>query len=231
MKIAVLGGSFNPIHIGHLALADSVCVDKGYDKVIFIPTFIAPHKNFSDIENVTTEDRLNMVRLACESDSRFLVDSCEIDRGGTSYTFDTICFLEQKYKDVLDEKIGLIMGDDLLPGFHLWHKAEEIAKKCTLILAKRPQGEKTDVKSMHENTAKGDYGKVAHATVDENGKVIFDVKSEPLFSNAVFLSNPELKLSSTDIRNRIACHKAFKYLVPDSVFKYIIESNIYENNK
>lgn len=228
MRLAVLGGSFNPIHIGHLALADEVCVELGYDRIAFVPTFIPPHKTFAD--TVSAVDRLEMVKRVCQQDDRFFAESCEIDRGGTSYTFDTIEYLEKKYAGQLDDKIGLIMGDDLLPGFHLWYRAEELSRKCNLILARRPQSV-VQQKTGHENHDKGMYGQVAHATVDENGKKLFEVSSDPLFAGSVSIKNPELVISSTDIRQRASSGRSFKYLVPVEVFKYIVERNIYGNNQ
>ena len=159
MKIAVLGGSFNPIHIGHLALADEVCSVLDYDRILFIPTCQAPHKESRDA--VRAEDRLEMVRLACEGDERFEAESCEIDRGGVSYTWDTVAFLEEKYAGVLEGKIGLILGDDLLPGFRLWKHAEELARKCRLILARRPM---TIEAGTHANKPHGEYAKAAFAS-------------------------------------------------------------------
>ena len=100
MKIAVLGGSFNPIHVGHLVLADEVCSTLGYDRVLFIPAFVPPHKEMTG--GFSARDRLEMTRLACEGDERFETESCEIDRGGVSYTYDTICYLEEKYSSELE---------------------------------------------------------------------------------------------------------------------------------
>ena len=207
MKIAVLGGTFNPIHVGHLVLADEVCSTLGYDKVLFIPAFVPPHKEM--VGGFSARDRLEMTRLACEGDERFEAESCEIDRGGVSYTYDTICFLEEKYSSELEGKIGLIMGSDLLPGFHLWHKAKELSEKCQLILALRPESE---VHSASSNKPKGDY-----ANLDSG----FDVSGERLFDGAVHVSNPLLDISSTEIRTRIADGRSIRYLVPSSVFKYI----------
>src|SRR5574344_681202 len=110
MKIAILGGTFNPIHIGHLALADDVCITFGYDRMLFIPAFCPPHKEMNDAES--GDDRFAMTELACNMDSRFKVDDCELKRGGVSYTYDTVCFLEKKYASDLEGKIGLVMGQD-----------------------------------------------------------------------------------------------------------------------
>lgn len=207
MKIAVLGGTFNPIHVGHLVLADEVCSVLGYDRVLFVPAFVPPHKEMNG--GFSAQDRLEMTRLACLDDDRFEAEACEIDRGGVSYTYDTICHLEEKYSSVLEGKIGLIMGSDLLSGFHLWHRAEELSEKCRLILALRPD---SDLHSSSSNKAKGDY-----ANLDSN----FDPSKEKLFRNAVHVSNPLLDISSTEIRTRIADGRSIRYLVPSSVFKYI----------
>lgn len=216
MKIAVLGGSFNPVHIGHLALADEVCVSLGYDKVLFIPTYNPPHKEMKDA--LPASVRLELVRCACKGDSRFSAEDCEIKRCGVSYTYDTICYLEEKYSGKLDSPIGLIMGDDLLAGFHLWHRAAELADKCTLILARR---EVLAEDKAYANVHSGEYANVSH------GEKVFDIESEPLFRNAVRLDNAVLPVSSTDIRTRIACGRGFRYLVPTSVFNYIRDGNLY----
>ncbi len=218
MKIAVLGGSFNPIHIGHLTLADEVCVSLGYDKVLFVPTFIPPHKKMSG--EVEASRRAQMVKLACSLDERFELETCEIDRGGVSYTFDTITHLEEKYKDVLTDRIGLIMGRDLFSGFHLWQHADLIAEKCTLILAERPY-QKED--SAFSNSAVGGY-----AEYEDSLKKSFDISSDSLFKNAVALENEPLTVSSTNIRMRVAKKMGFQYLVPPGVFKYIVSEKLYE---
>ena len=215
MKIAVLGGSFNPIHVGHLVLADEVCSTLGYDRVLFVPAFVPPHKEMNG--GFSAQDRLEMTRLACEGDERFEAESCEIDRGGVSYTYDTICYLEEKYSTELEGKIGLIMGNDLLPGFHLWHKAKELSEKCQLILALRPDG---DSHSGNSNKPKGDY-----ANLDSN----FDASREELFKGALHMDNPLLEISSTEIRTRIADGRSIRYLVPSLVFKYIM--NMMEDNR
>ncbi|MBQ0039005.1 MAG: nicotinate (nicotinamide) nucleotide adenylyltransferase [Treponema sp.] len=217
MKIAVLGGSFNPVHIGHLALADQVCTSLGYDKVLFVPAAAAPHKTMAC--QISAETRAHMVGLAIEDDPRFALELCEIERGGTSYTWDTICHLEEKYKDSLEGKIGLIIGRDQFATFHLWRNAKELSEKCTLILGERPiQNEDKDF----TNKATGSYGEYSGSDLEK-----FNIADEVLFKDAVFLDNEPLAVSSTGIRSRAAGGKAFRYLVPAKVFKYIIDGNIY----
>lgn len=214
MKIAVLGGSFNPIHIGHLALADEICVSLGYDKVLFVPVFSPPHKNMNGA--LPPEKRAKMVELACQDDPRFEIEPCEIQRGGISYTYDTVCFIEEKYKP---EKIGLVIGRDLFSTFHLWNNVSLLVEKCELILAERPF--QTEDKNF-KNKATGKYSQA-----DDCAEKEFRIEDEPLFKNAVFLKNEPLAVSSTSIRFRAANKMAFQYLVPSKVFKYIIDGNLY----
>ena len=141
MKLAVLGGSFNPPHIGHLALAEDVRITFGYDKILFIPVHVPPHKQLA--LGATDEDRLEMVVRSIKDNSFFDVDDCEIKRGGISYTIDTLRMLKNRYKDVLEGKIGFIIGDDLVAGFSTWHCAEQIPLEADLILACRNHADVT----------------------------------------------------------------------------------------
>ncbi len=216
MKIAVLGGSFSPIHIGHLALADEVCTALHYDKLLFIPAYRPPHKELSSA--VTAMQRLRMVQLACEDDERFVAEDCEVLRQGVSYTYDTVCLLEKKYGDVLEGKIGLVMGNDLLKGFHLWYRAKEISEKCDLILAKRPQ-QVDDIDFA--NKVSGEFRKLDS---EEN---FLEPQEKEYFAEALYIGNAELQLSSTDIRSRIGRGRCFKYLVPPKVYEYIAEEKLY----
>lgn len=213
MKIAMLGGSFNPIHIGHLILADSVCKNLGYDKILFVPTATPPHKELSC--DVATSDRFEMTRLAVLGDERFEAEGCEIERGGVSYTYDTICFLEQKYASVLTGKIGLVMGEDLIADYDKWYRAPELAQKADLILAVRPKD--SELKAEFQNSPTEKYGK----------KPMQGVNRENFPFPHKIVENPRIELSSSEIRQKIAEDGAWRYLVSERVFEYIIERNLY----
>ena len=133
MKIAMLGGSFNQPHIAHLILADSVCTELGYDKVLFVPVNKPSHKEMA--HSVSAQDRLAMVQALVAADERFECEACEIERGGFSYTYETVCYLQQKYADVLTGKIGVIMGNDLARDYGKWEHAQELSEAADLILA------------------------------------------------------------------------------------------------
>ena len=132
VKTAIFGGTFNPIHNGHLHLAACVCAELGYRRVLFIPANVPPHKEVDDLAGGA--HRLEMVRLAVAGDPAFRVDSCEIDRGGVSYTIDTVRAI-----DAACGRLGVIIGDDLAAGYHSWRRAPELAREAELILGRRSE--------------------------------------------------------------------------------------------
>lgn len=215
MKIAVLGGTFNPLHIGHCLLAESVVKELGYDKVIFVPSFIPPHK--AENKSCSAEDRLNMVKAFCNSSDCFEAESCEIDRGGVSYTFDTLEYICRKYNGKLDEKPGLIMGQEVAAEFDKWYRAFDVAAMSRLILARRHADNNGIDVSGFQNASSGDY----------NGKFVSDDFEKDFRYDHVMLENPVLPVSSTEIRARIALGKSWQYLVPPEVFMYIKNNNLY----
>ncbi|MCL2601714.1 MAG: nicotinate (nicotinamide) nucleotide adenylyltransferase [Treponema sp.] len=133
MKIAMLGGSFNPVHLGHLFLADTALADLGYDRIILVPAYQSPFKIGADA--ASPADRLEMLAASIPGDPRLTIDDCEIRREGVSFTIDTIHEVIARYKP--DGKPGLIMGDDLAGSFEQWQKHDEIAELADIIIARR----------------------------------------------------------------------------------------------
>jgi len=133
VKIGILGGTFNPVHIGHLILAEEVREKLALDKVIFIPTWLPPHKDNVDIAFAT--DRLNMLKLATKSNKFFGVSDIEIKRQGRSYTIDTLRELKDKFRR---DELYFIIGSDLLKYINEWKDLEEINKMVKFIAATRP---------------------------------------------------------------------------------------------
>ncbi|GHV60393.1 nicotinate-nucleotide adenylyltransferase [Spirochaetia bacterium] len=133
MRLAILGGSFNPVHIGHLFLADAVLTAFGYDRIILIPAFKSPFKQGAS--GGSPLDRLDMLAAAIPGDPRLGIDDCEIKREGVSYTIDTIADITRRYRP--EGKPGLILGDDLAREFPKWKSADEIAEQADVIIARR----------------------------------------------------------------------------------------------
>jgi nicotinate-nucleotide adenylyltransferase len=132
VKLAILGGSFNPVHLGHLYLAESA-LKMGYDRLVLVPAFTSPFK--PGARDTMPQDRLDMLAASAPADPRFAVDDCEIRREGVSYTIDTIADIIDRYRP--EGKPGLIMGDDLAAGFTGWRSCEKIAALVDIIIARR----------------------------------------------------------------------------------------------
>jgi nicotinate-nucleotide adenylyltransferase len=196
MKVAILGGSFNPVHMGHLFLADAVISGLGYDRIILIPAFQSPFK--PGVAGASPNDRLDMLAASIAGDPRLAIDDCEIKREGVSYTIDTIADIKRRYS--LKGKPGLILGDDLAPAFSKWRRADEIAEQADIIIAKR----------LFSLSNDGDSSAGSHRSG-------FDF---PYPYTA--LDNEIMNVSSGLVREKISANENWRYLVPAGA-RYIIE--------
>jgi len=133
MRIGILGGTFNPVHIGHLILAEEAREKLGLDKIIFIPTALPPHKDNLNI--APAADRLKMLKLATQGNKYFKVLDIEIKRNGRSYTIDTLRELKSKYSR---DELYFIIGSDLLKYLNEWKDLNEILKMVKFVVATRP---------------------------------------------------------------------------------------------
>lgn len=129
-KLGVLGGTFNPVHTGHLRLAEDVREEYSLDTILFIPTNIPPHKQVP--ESLDPAHRLEMVRLAIQKNPRFRCDDTELKRGGVSYTIDTVRYLYEEY--ALDSMPYLIIGSDLANTLHTWKEIEALLRLVRIIV-------------------------------------------------------------------------------------------------
>ncbi len=145
MRLLVLGGSFNPVHVGHLVMAEELRAEFGYDSVLLVPSLDPPHKALRD--DPGAEHRLAMLRIAAEGEPSLRVDDCEIRRGGTSYTVDTLADIASRYP--IEGRPGLVIGDDLIPGFPAWREPEAIAAAADLICAHRSSFEELPLGFPH----------------------------------------------------------------------------------
>lgn len=219
MKIAIFGGTFNPFHIGHAMLAEKVLIELGYDKVLLVPSYMPPHKNINS--QIDPMHRLGMVKAFCEEyNGRIEVETCEIDRGGISYSYETVNYLSEKYKSVLDGKLGFVLGDEVAAEFHKWKNPELIAEKVDFIITRRYPGIDVMEKSIYGNNPNGSY------KGDFGSK--FDLKA--FGYPCIYLSEPVLPVSSTEIRTKIGRNKSWRYLVSEAVFNYINQYGLYSGN-
>jgi nicotinate-nucleotide adenylyltransferase len=145
MRLVMLGGTFNPPHLGHLKIAEAVRQEFGYEKLVLVPSFIPAHK---DIEGgVSFHKRKIMTELSIRDRESAFVSDCEYRRKGVSYSIDTIRYLKQEYTE--GEKPGLIIGDDLVGGFVRWHEAEHLAEEADIIICHRGDPKDLDFPFPH----------------------------------------------------------------------------------
>ncbi|MCR5834477.1 MAG: nicotinate-nucleotide adenylyltransferase [Selenomonadaceae bacterium] len=196
-----MGGTFDPIHFGHLATAEAVRENFSLDEILFIPAARPPHKS----ENIVTDEnqRLEMTTLATRSNKFFSVSDIELRRKGLSYTFDTMNELHKIFGNATE--LFFIMGADSLADLSKWHEARKLVDKCHFIATTR-QG--VDV----------DFSEVKKFFGDAATKHIHRIVT------------PALEISSTDIRQKIRRGLSIKYLVPDVVEEYITAHGLYREN-
>ena len=201
MKIAIFGGSFNPVHNEHIKVVKGAINELNLDKLIVMPTFISPHKQ--NAEFISCEHRLNMLKLAFQNEKKVEISSYEVDKGGVSYTYQTIEHIKNLYKNA---KIYFMLGSDMLENFPTWKNPERIVKNATLLLTERRNGEFDD-KVLIDNIYK-----------------TFGAKVEKL---EVYGEN----ISSTKIRvyNKLAL--SLDGLVPSSVNDYIVTNSVYKTDE
>jgi len=135
MKICLFGGTFDPPHLGHLLIAQTVCEVENFDKIVFIPAFKPPNKSMKNITPVKL--RLEMLESAVLDNPRFEISQIEIQRGGTSYSLDTINQFKTEYQLTKDNLFFLI-GSDTLAKFDLWKDPKKIVNECSVLVAVRP---------------------------------------------------------------------------------------------
>ncbi|MFI3207711.1 MAG: nicotinate-nucleotide adenylyltransferase [Eubacteriales bacterium] len=199
MKIGIVGGTFNPIHIGHLMLGEYAYNELTLDEVWYMPNGNPPHKEINDI-NVSADRRAVMTKLAIDGVEHFRFSSFEIEKEHVSYSFSTMEELKKIYPE---HTFYFIVGSDSLLDIEKWRCPERLFATCHIIAACR---DSQDVAPFHKQ--------IQHL-------------NEKFHSNIELLPMPLFEMSSSDIRDRVRNKKSIKYIVPDSVGAYIIEEKLY----
>ncbi len=202
-RIGIFGGTFNPIHMGHMIMAEKVCQQHHLSKILFIPACIPPHKYVNDLAEA--QYRHQMIKAAISGKSKFEVSDLEILREGKSYTIDTVQEILDHYGK--DCEVFLIMGADSLNELELWKNIKRLSQLCHFVIVNRP-GFKT----------------VASARLVEiiGSDNISDIERLRIEISPV-------DISSTDIRKRVNGGVEIKGLVPESVEAYIKEHGLYSH--
>ncbi|RJP29380.1 MAG: nicotinate-nucleotide adenylyltransferase [Actinobacteria bacterium] len=201
-RIGVMGGTFDPIHNGHLVTAEEAWKQFQLDQVLFIPSGSPPHKE--DRRSLEAEDRYLMTVIATATNPHFSVSRMEIDRPGPSYTIDTVGELHRVYGR--NTEIYFITGADAILEILTWKEPEQVLAEATFIAATRPG---YDLKRLEESLPQAE--KERHAT-------------DP---RVLVMEIPALAISSTDIRQRVKEGRPITYLVPEGVSEFIEKNGFY----
>lgn len=219
VRIGIFGGTFDPIHYGHLRVALEVMEGICLNSVIFVPAGIPPHKSRPDMAN--SSDRLEMVRFACEGQKCFEVSSLEVDRSGPSYTVDTLSLFSSVYGD--KGEIFFIIGMDAFLQFHTWREPEKILGLTSIVVITRPgweSGDEKPEKIIEDYLRKHFSGEYVSS---ESGAVF----THPSLGSIHYLRVTGLDISGTRIRQLAVNGKSLTFLVPEKVEEYIVTRGLY----
>lgn len=200
MNRAIFGGSFDPVHKGHVNLVQQIYDKTELDEIIIMPTAISPFKQNMERKPASASDRLEMCRLAFADMSFVTVSDYEISLSEVSYTVNTIRHFHNLYPN---DNLFFIMGSDMLLSFEKWRNFEEILSMCTLIAASREDGE-TDIQEL--------------AAQAENLRK---------YGNVMLIRTDAYEVSSTEIREKIKKKSDISCYVNENVVKYILENKLY----
>lgn len=209
MRIGILGGTFNPIHIGHIRGAISTYETFLLDKMIFLPTGIPPHKK-DDVANA--EYRYEMIRLTIEELDFCDVSRYEIDLNRVNYTIDSVRHFRKIYKK---SELFFIVGTDAFYYLSSWKQYKELIELITFIVVRRPEYETSIILNKYKNM-------VHFKEIVEKKKY----RAEP--RKVYIYTPPAFDVSSSMIRNKIKRGECIKYLVPEKVEKFIVEKGLYK---
>jgi nicotinate-nucleotide adenylyltransferase len=210
--IAILGGTFNPIHLGHLHLAKQLQASLGFDSIRFMPAALPALK---DAPSATAEQRAELVKISIENQAHFILDTRELSRSGVSYTIDTLISL----REALGNQVSIcwLMGSDAFANLNAWHRWQELLNYAHLVVVKRPgnhdlsklNAEMKKLLSTHEAKHTDEIKQQAH------GKILIQEISA-------------LDISSTQIRENIAHEKDVSAIVPPAALQYIQSHQLYK---
>lgn len=201
MKIGLMGGTFDPIHNGHLVLAEQVRTRFQMDKIIFIPAGNPPHKDFV----ASKEHRYQMTKLAIEDNEFFEISRIELDQDHKTYAIDTVKRLREMYGD--ETEIYFITGADMIIDLPTWKNFDELVHLCKFIGSTRPGVEDVELSQQINSLVK-------------------DYKADITITQV-----PALAISSTDIRRRVKYNLSIRYLLPKNAEEYVYTHKLYSDKR
>lgn len=204
MRYGIYGGAFDPIHLGHLLLAETCLRQAKLDRIVFVPTGVSPHRSGKNSYRAPAEDRFQMIKAAIAGYEEFWISRFEMDRTETSFTVDTLRYFKKAFS-LVEPKLFLIMGADMFNDLANWRNADEICRLATPLVACRPGRTPPYFESL--------------------SGIVAAERIESIRENAVEM--PQIDLSSTRIRTLVAEGKSIRFQVPRAVEIYISQHGLY----
>jgi nicotinate-nucleotide adenylyltransferase len=198
MKIGILGGTFDPVHIGHLIIAEGVRVDLGLNQILFVPAGQPWLKQ--DYAITPAVHRVKMVRMAIVTNPYFKISDIEIEHPGPSYTVDTMAELREQLGTEVD--LFFILGYDALAELAKWKEPNKLIQLCKLVAIPRLNSDLPNLKSLEQSIP-------------------------GVSERVIYCPTPIIDISSSQIRERVARGLSIRYLVPDKIEKYIVKQRLY----
>ena len=218
--IGILGGTFDPIHYGHLRLAQEALEQCDLAAVRFIPGGTPPHR---DVPHASAQQRLEMVRLALQGNPSFTLDECEVHRTAPCYTVDTLAVLRAELG--MQQPLCLLMGGDAFLMLHTWHEWKRLFELAHIVVMQRAACPSARGRPLGNaiNEADADLRSEYHARLAPAPRVLRDSPAGII----LVADMPALEISATDIRRRCSEEKDIRYLLPDAVANYIQLHQLY----
>jgi nicotinate-nucleotide adenylyltransferase len=209
MKIGIFGGTFDPVHMGHLRVAEEIRELFFLERIFFVPVFMPPHKR--DYRIAEAEDRLHMLKAGTRGNRFFQTSEIEIRRGGVSYTIDTLKSFEKRFKEVY-----FLIGIDAFSEINTWHAYRELFHHTHFIVMTRPARKQPSLLNALPHDMKDEVRALDESTLEHpSGKRIY------------LHEITQLDISSTKIKELLKNGRSVRYLVPGSVERYIYQRGLY----
>jgi nicotinate-nucleotide adenylyltransferase len=211
MKLGLLGGTFNPIHLAHLRIAEEACEAGGLDQIVFIPAADPPHKQL--VRDVSFDQRAWMVQQAIAANPRFGFSDIEMRRSGKSYTVHTLQILQQERPD---DELYFIIGSDSFLDLGLWHRYEKLFNLASLIVIERPGKIILNPLQQLPESVRSDF------LLERS-----DLLRHRSGTTICFCQGVHLDIASSRLRELLADGRSIRYLVPPVVEEYIAQKGLY----
>jgi nicotinate-nucleotide adenylyltransferase len=217
LRLGLLGGTFNPIHLGHLRGVEAAREALNLDKVCFIPAALPPHKN--ERPEVSAAQRLEMVRLAVKDNPAFFVSDVELSRGGTSYSIDTVLYFRKQYPEA---GLFFVVGLDSFLEVTTWKRYEDLFSLCHFVVLNRIGSKRSSLSDLAPRSFWADFRHGGNANHWIHG---------PTGLSTVFLDGPLTDISSSEIRERIRTRRSVRYMMKEKVEAYIHKRGFYSGRQ